>query len=109
MDISDSLSRIVDGGVVVVTGIIGWLMRGYTKRTEKTEADIIELGKQQTRLRDYVHDFQLEADRTYAKENTIQMSLSRVYSVLDAHASSTEQSFKDLRNDVKDLIKAVNK
>ena len=86
----------------MATGIVGYFVRIHNKRIDKIEDD-------QKLANNRLHDHELYSEKSYAKEETVQHSLKRLYDQMekgfDGFDLKVERGFSELREDIKSLIK----
>jgi hypothetical protein len=102
------------GGIgVLITTVIGWFLRSHNERIKKIESDNKErLQKMEddnkanaaaaALVATNLATFQLEAEKRFAKEETMQASLARIHDRLDVTA--TKDEVKEIRDDIKKLL-----
>ena len=91
---------ILGGAGTIMSGIAGYFIRAHNRRIEKIEDEQEKLDKD-------LSNHKLDAERRYAKEDTLQNSLSRIHNRLDVTASKYD--IDELRADIKTLFKGVPK
>lgn len=83
------------GGATVITTIGGWLIKGHNDRIKKIEDEQDILDKD-------LSTYKLDSEKRYAKEDTLQLSLSRIHDRLDYTA--TKNDLMSLKEDIKTLL-----
>lgn len=114
MDIGEMIGHGFEVVGTMTLAAMGWFTRshekqidGQIKRMEAMENNVRDGVNMHMQLKDQFHRYQLDATNTFAKETTLQASLGRIHDRLDDHSEKTEQNFKDLRDDIKELMMAV--
>ncbi len=93
----DLLNNILKSGLAVAMAIIGF----FTKRTMDdlkeniTKTNNIEL--------DHAN-YKTHVSENYAKDATVQSSLTRIHDRIDEVGSTVERGMKDIRDDIKKII-----
>ena len=75
-------------GILTLSG--GWLFN----KTNKNSEDI-------NKVRLDHAQYELEAERRYASQESIQSTMARLYCVLEEHRDESRQSQAEMRNDIK--------
>lgn len=89
-------------------GFFEWVFRGLTAilvtaggylfmRTNKNSEDI-----NATNLK--FSEYKLEAEKHFSNKESIQLSLARLYDVLEEHRDESRESMIEIRQDIKNII-----
>jgi hypothetical protein len=103
-DITIPIEALGGSGLLVtfVMGIIGWCVRSHDKRLEKIESDNAATAAAARLVATDLSEFELDAEKRFAKEETTQASLARIHDRIDLLA--TKDDVKELRDDIKKLM-----
>lgn len=107
------LSDAFNAFATVGLGLIAWLMNRSINRLDKDSEKSAErheaAAKERAEIKQDIANFKLDVATNYAKESTVQASLSRIHDRIDEGQKRNEENFDDLRDDIKTLIGKVGK
>jgi hypothetical protein len=91
------------GGAGTLLSVIGgWLLNSHDKRLEKIETQIAATAAVARSVATSLAAYQLDSEKRFAKEDSVQASLARIHNRLDDTATSKD--VRELRDDIKVLI-----
>jgi len=91
------------GGVGTLRSLVGgWLLNSHDKRLEKIETENEANAAAARSVATNLAAYQLDSEKRFAKEESVQASLARLHERIDETA--TKADVRELRDDIKVLI-----
>lgn len=91
------------GGIGSLLSIIGgWFLKAHDKRIEGIEKNSVQIMREGIALALSLSEYKTDSEKRFAKEETMQASLSRIHDRLDLTATAAD--VYELRHDIKTLL-----
>lgn len=98
---ADEITLAIGGGGTLFSAIFGYFLKSHNRRLEKMEYNAESNVKEYLSIRADIADYKLDAERRFAKEETLQSSLARIHGRLDYTA--TKDDLKIIQDDVSSI------